>query len=163
MSGEFDLGKCPEITNLLQAVQDFDNGSTAKPDITCSQSCVDLFKTLGESCNAALNTGFRNAENPAISEYSIEFFDKCDALENSQSIPSPTEPMTSPLVEEPSAEPMTSPLVEEPSAESPDNGLTDIRNETPNEPSSSLAAKVRGSPSQLQYFTHGHRFYKMPI
>jgi hypothetical protein len=80
LDGSFDLGQCPELETLLEAVQAADAGNVEAPEITCSIGCVNLFNSLGEACRNSLINGVRTSENKYISEFGNAFFDSCNAL-----------------------------------------------------------------------------------
>lgn len=150
ISGNFDLNECPQILQLLQDVQD---GSTSK-NITCSQACVDLFNTVGESCRTKLISAFRTAKNPIISEYSNDFFGKCEAIQSEPSSASPVEAAPSPSTSEP-------PVVEVPSSMDQSNPVeapATVPDVDPVEPpaESTTEAPSSGSKVRLYYFD-GHK------
>lgn len=75
--GKLNLSRCPEVSKLVKAVQSV---SIARVDISCSEACVELLNTLGDSCRKSLISGFKNAKDSKISKYSTDFFNKCEGL-----------------------------------------------------------------------------------
>jgi hypothetical protein len=80
VDGSFDIAKCSEIGVLLEAVQDAENGTPVDPDVVCSDQCVQLLNSLGESCRNALIKGVVSSDNTYISQYGEEFFNSCKGI-----------------------------------------------------------------------------------
>lgn len=146
LDGNFNLNQCPEVIKLLEAVQ---NISTTEPNISCSQNCVDLFNTLGESCRENLIEGFKNAKNPLIATYSTEFFNKCEAFQEIGNLAaSPVQALPSPESGEPPVKDSPVLDIRIPSAEAP----VEIPDSAPDLPSVLSPEEVTSSGSQVCLF-----------